>query len=107
MFFVGDTSAAAAFYWDEVRRKNPRVRDAPPEELSLKELKRLMVLAKMAYDRAIDDGASGDALAPLLDPYRDLFLTLCELDEGFLAWVTGRGLEFHPWELVSLVYSED
>ena len=96
MFFIGDTTAAANHYWAEVKKGNPIVADIHWEEMSETQLRKTLTYCRMAYLRAVDDGCYGEALDPLLEPYKEVFNHLYMLSPEFRLWVTDKGRAFHP-----------
>ncbi len=105
MFFVGDTSQAAAFYLDEVRnhKGHPKVPDKPLEELTVKELRRWLTLTWMAYDKAKKDGAHGAALDPMLQTYKNAYIQLGKKSAAFRDYALDEGRAFHPAEFRELL----
>ena len=80
MFFVGDLSLAVESYQQRARNESPVVPDDPIDEMPLEDLRWALVVARIAYDLAIAEGASQALLELLEKPYEDLFRRVCRLD---------------------------
>lgn len=100
MFFVGDTSVVAGYYWSAVKEGNPIVADVHWEEMSESQLRKIITYCRMAYNAAIEDGVRGEALEPLLEPYREVYHHLYLVSDQFREWVTTEGRVFHPVEFL-------
>ena len=106
MFFIGDTTAAAAHYWAAAKKGNPIVPDIHYEEMSELQLRKTLTYCRMAYNKAVEDGCYGEALEPLAAPYKEVFGLLYAVSPEFRLWVTDKGRSFHPVDFLE-EFSED
>lgn len=87
-----------------LRVSGPRVPDMPIEELSSKLLPIAMTYARIAYNMAIEEGASHEVSNALLEEHDKIFTRLCEISESFretVKWNRHRYINEHLGESIA------
>lgn len=84
MFQFGSPEDSAALYWNEaLAGHGGELTPKPMDEMSLVELERAIVYARIALIKAWRDGVMEDFERPLLEQYDELFAYLAEVSPKF------------------------
>jgi uncharacterized radical SAM superfamily protein len=99
MFLFGSHDDIAATYWDAALSSFGEKFEAKPiDEMTVQELERAVVYARMALTSAWSDGVITEVEQVLLDQYDELFQALAEASERFREVVrSGRHQPVGPW----------
>ena len=98
MFFFGTPEDQATIYWnDAINVDGPSVPDAPLDEMTVEELRNVLVYARIAYTKAKEDGAPSSTLDILLEEHDTAFQALAYADEWFKGLILGTNPGVHVW----------
>ena len=91
MFFFGTAENTADTYLDAaVNGIGPRCADVHFEEMNEKELRDYFVYVRIAYFRALQDGAGDDVMEILVKYHDELFMYLLEVTDDLRGLVCSR-----------------
>lgn len=84
MFFAGDPSFVADYYYDKARALSKgRLRPKHWEEMSTKELKAAIATLRLAWKLAEQDNCPREVMDMLEQPYEEVFRVLCAVSKSF------------------------
>ena len=84
MFHFGDPQETAKIFWENALRvQGPKVPDLPYDEMEEQDLRNVFTYLYMSAQEALNQGASEEVMAILIDQYDEVFQALAEASESF------------------------
>ena len=84
MFYFGDPKETASIFWDNsINGDGPIVPNLPLDELEEQDLRNVFTYLYRSVKKGLQEGASDEVMAILIEQYDEAFVTLAEGSDRF------------------------